>query len=230
MKASTPLQGSAADVENNEVSAKFQRNQNTNESLNKAGSLGYYWNYASTNLVKAADQSNAAFANLLSSLYNQGAGWGDDEGRDLLMPLPSGKKPDSLKYPELSWLLKNPYSSVRGRHQSPQSLSAVRSLLSLLPVEQTSDDMDISEQGDILNGSVEDFRRSKLPKGTSSETASQLAEGTIRALRDLELEEAIELHRSLRFWTNRWERPVLSWLEAGPWGKSFVMCFETITG
>jgi hypothetical protein len=216
MKSSTTLQELATDIKNDEVSAKSQLNPNTNESLNESGGLGYYWNYASTNLVRAADQSNATFATLLSSLYNPG--WGEDEGRDLLMPLPtSGKKPDSLKYPELSWLLKNPYSSVRGRHLSPQSLSAVRSLLSLLPVEQTSDDMDNSERGDIPNELIEEFRRSKLPKSTSSETASQLAEGTIRALRDLELEEAIELHRSLRFWTNRWERPVLSWLEAGPW-------------
>ncbi|KAL3913096.1 MAG: hypothetical protein SGILL_006625 [Bacillariaceae sp.] len=48
------------------------------------------------------------------------------------------------------------------------------------------------------------------------ETASQLAEGTLRAFRDLALDEAVELHASLRYWTNRWERPLLSWFEAGP--------------
>jgi hypothetical protein len=50
-----------------------------------------------------------------------------------------------------------------------------------------------------------------------NETASQLAEGTIRALRDAELDEAMELHQALEYWTLRWERPLLSWLEAGPW-------------
>jgi hypothetical protein len=58
------------------------------------------------------------------------------------------------------------------------------------------------------------------PKGisTPSETASQLAEGTIRALRDIALEEAVELQVALRYWNYRWERPLLSWLEAGPFG------------
>jgi hypothetical protein len=62
-----------------------------------------------------------------------------------------------------------------------------------------------------------------VPKGisTPSETASQLAEGTIRALRDIALEEAVELQVALRYWNYRWERPLLSWLEAGPFGKSF---------
>jgi hypothetical protein len=51
-----------------------------------------------------------------------------------------------------------------------------------------------------------------------SETASQIAEGTIRAMRDLLCDEAVELQVALRFWTERWERPVFSWLEAGPRG------------
>jgi hypothetical protein len=53
-----------------------------------------------------------------------------------------------------------------------------------------------------------------------SETASQLAEGTLRAYRDIALDEAVELHSALRYWAYRWERPLLSWLEAGPIGKS----------
>jgi hypothetical protein len=57
---------------------------------------------------------------------------------------------------------------------------------------------------------------------TPSETASQLAEGTIRALRDLALEEAVELQAALRYWNYRWERPLLSWLEAGPLGTCVV--------
>jgi len=50
----------------------------------------------------------------------------------------------------------------------------------------------------------------------NSETASQLAEGTIRALRDIALDEAVEFHDALRYWSDRWEHPMLSWLEAGP--------------
>lgn len=49
-----------------------------------------------------------------------------------------------------------------------------------------------------------------------SETASHLAEGTLRAFRDIALDEAVELHQALRYWSNRWERPLLAWLEAGP--------------
>jgi len=51
---------------------------------------------------------------------------------------------------------------------------------------------------------------------SDAETASRLAEGTIRTLRDLALDEAVELHNSLRFWNERWERPLLGWIEAGP--------------
>jgi len=47
-------------------------------------------------------------------------------------------------------------------------------------------------------------------------TASRLGEGTIRAMRDLALNEALELHHALRFWTARLERPLLYYLEFGP--------------
>ncbi|KAL7483120.1 hypothetical protein ACHAW6_008773 [Cyclotella cf. meneghiniana] len=50
----------------------------------------------------------------------------------------------------------------------------------------------------------------------NAEMASRLAEGTLRAYRDLVLDEAAELHSALHFWTLRWERPFLAWLEAGP--------------
>jgi hypothetical protein len=58
----------------------------------------------------------------------------------------------------------------------------------------------------------------RLPGAGRDEIASQVAEGTLRALRDLALEEALELNTALRFWSDRWERPLLSWLEAGPVG------------
>ena len=49
-----------------------------------------------------------------------------------------------------------------------------------------------------------------------SETASHIVEGTLRAFRDIALDEAVELHSALSYWSYRWERPFLSWLEAGP--------------
>ena len=67
---------------------------------------------------------------------------------------------------------------------------------------------------------------------TDAETASRLAAGTIRALRDLALDEAAELHASLRFWTVRWESPALSWLEAGPtaWFSERGYCHQDVGG
>ena len=38
----------------------------------------------------------------------------------------------------------------------------------------------------------------------------------IISYRDAALDEAAELHAALHFWTVRWERPRLAWLEAGP--------------
>lgn len=50
----------------------------------------------------------------------------------------------------------------------------------------------------------------------ASEMAARLTEGTLRAYRDLALDEATELHLALHHWTYRWERPFWGWLEAGP--------------
>ena len=64
---------------------------------------------------------------------------------------------------------------------------------------------------------------SSSSSSSPEETASQLTEGTLRALRDLALDEAVELHLSLRYWSDRWERPIYSWFIAGPFclfGKS----------
>jgi hypothetical protein len=73
--------------------------------------------------------------------------------------------------------------------------------------------------------------RSKGKGGMSpTETASQLAEGTLRALRDLALDEAVELKWALRYWNYRWERPLLSWLEAGPTGEPQVVLVHEILG
>ena len=49
-----------------------------------------------------------------------------------------------------------------------------------------------------------------------AEVAARLAEGALRAYRDLALDEATELHDALHHWTVRWLHPLLAWLEAGP--------------
>ena len=184
---------------------------------------------------------------------------------------------------ELGWLMRNPYTVVSGRHNvarshAPSSMNAVRSLLTLVPVQPEYsyvDELDNGSDSPTANNRRVRFRRPHSPGvdiqqpklvhtrtesagsddadqedeeekdphalplsesmtstgsvdpvhvrlgGSSSqvsdaETASRLAEGTIRALRDLALEEAVELHQALRFWTERYDRPLLSWLEAGP--------------
>lgn len=120
---------------------------------------------------------------------------------------------------------------------------AVRSLLTLVPVDQrletvheeslercekefhTHHPTTPQPQHSSLESSWTEYESQSSAKpptrnGVSpSETASQLTEGTLRALRDLALDEAVQLQGSLRFWTSRWERPLLSWLEAGPIGR-----------
>lgn len=130
-------------------------------------------------------------------------------------------------------LLQNPYNSVRGRithgsgDQYPQrraSMSAVRSLLTLVP--HVSDGLPRSgPSATDLEASYSEYptwdndvKSSRRPF-SDAETATQIAEGTLRAFRDIALDEAVELNAALRYWSNRWERPVLSWLEAGPKGK-----------
>ena len=85
------------------------------------------------------------------------------------------------------------------------------------PYEMLHDDSLVSRNRENFRR-LRPSRQNKIGVSTPSETASQLAEGTIRALRDLALEEAVELQAALRYWNYRWERPLLSWLEAGPFG------------
>ncbi|KAG7367549.1 ATP synthase regulation protein NCA2 [Nitzschia inconspicua] len=71
------------------------------------------------------------------------------------------------------------------------------------------------------NNATRDSKTSSQGSGGTNpsspdETASQLAEGTLRAYRDLALDEAVELHASLRYYSDRWERPFWSWFQAGP--------------
>ena len=123
----------------------------------------------------------------------------------------------------------NPYSNIRGHQNQPSSLEAVRSLLRVVPSVKPEQDpfphqdeeepLERQDTASSLEVSVSSLEHSpQQPVVVSrNETASQLAEGTIRALRDAELDEAMELHQALEYWTLRWERPLLSWLEAGPW-------------
>lgn len=147
-----------------------------------------------------------------------------------------------LTSPALLNLFHNPYISVRGggRHQAQtpsSSMEAVRSLLSVVPATTPGMASDhVSEASNTDSSLVEEKWLPSLPERSSqtpptssssssstsllhsspSETASQLAEGTLRACRDIALDEAVELHAALRYWSYRWERPLLSWLEAGP--------------
>jgi hypothetical protein len=166
----------------------------------------------------------------------------------------SGNIASFLKKPDLiSMLNYNPYIGVRGGRYNhpapPSSMSAVRSLLSVVPLDASTttkfdlDVVSIPAHGDSIHsdggiggvgghdtpipGSTpsSSTKRFSMPaiaaaSSTPSETASQLAEGTVRAFRDIALDEAVELHNALRYWSYRWERPLLSWLEAGPTGKS----------
>jgi len=212
-------------------------------------------------------------ANADAALLPDAGGGGDDSTAPSYAKKPSSSFTRHMTSNDLASLLfQNPYNSVRGRGhamQSSSSLSAVRSLLTVLPKQQHHpsqldvpslrlfpdevdsaaaattptrldrgrekapsygelDDIDMTEVEYVPNDKSGDTKayhphrrpsRGSVPWVSSSETASQVAEGTIRALRDLALDEAVELHIALRFWTERWERPVLSWLEAGPRGK-----------
>lgn len=193
---------------------------------------------------------------------------------------------------DLLWMFrhdKNPYSAVRGRDTQPSAMTAVRSLVALVPTTSNNDYYErsvlrrasshglsahlgdeteveyspdtswsinkrkgVSAEPEAIRASpppppTYEIRREKSDYSTAtrrsssksingrrskavsaSETASQLAEGTIRALRDLALDEAVELQTALRFWNDRWERPLLSWLEAGPLGAFWLFCHNSL--
>ncbi|GAX20381.1 hypothetical protein FisN_9Hh094 [Fistulifera solaris] len=146
-----------------------------------------------------------------------------------------------LRRADFAAIFQNPYSSVRGlNYQQPSSLTAVRNLLSVVAPDDEENAMvgddestsssenddpahdlyfleDVTESAPLLESSRPE-ERVTTAKGsmTPTATASQLAEGTLRALRDLALDEAVALNAALHYWTRRWERPFLGWLEAGP--------------
>jgi hypothetical protein len=193
-----------------------------------------YWDYANESLAQTAERTYSTISSYLPTFTTH-----DEPHLNPIvmenLPLqatPPTKTNLNRRKPFSSplALFKNPHISVRGggnyqphRHSSMQ---AVRSLLNVVPVVDMDDDVSqaSSEQGDsIVSDSYPSWTRdvssrmAQTPStSSSSETASQLAEGTVRAFRDLCLDEAVELHKALRYWSYRWERPLLSWLEAGP--------------
>ena len=168
-----------------------------------------YWNYASDSVQSAASSTYSAVSSMLSSIYY-----------DSSESTPSQPMASKVSRKDLAWILQNPYNTVRGRNVEPTSLSAVRSLLTVVPQPETPARLPAvhEESQSSLGASGEVFR--KRPFVSDAETASQLAEGTLRALRDMTLDEGVQLHQALRYWNDRWERPALSWLEAGPMGRS----------
>jgi len=151
-----------------------------------------------------------------------------------------------LASPAVLNLFHNPYVAVRGvgsnrqAHKPSSSMEAIRSLINAVPAIDIADfpsdaSSSMHHTEPSLGGTISgegSSSRGMLPSSTHlsaryqpasvarqsspSETASQLAEGTLRAFRDIVLDEAVELHKALRYWSYRWERPLLSWLEAGP--------------
>ena len=186
-----------------------------------------YWDYANQSLAQTAEQTYSTISSYLPTFTTR------DEPHlnptvveNLpLQPTPPTKTNLSRRksFSSPLALFQNPHISVRGgRHYQPHnrsSMQAVRSLLDVVPIDdiEDNDSQASSEQGDsIVSDSHPSWTAQTPSTSSSSETASQLAEGTIRAFRDLCLDEAVELHKALRYWSYRWERPFLSWLEAGP--------------
>ena len=169
-------------------------------------SIDNYWNYASSKVYGTLDQANATLAGMVSSLYTSSPADTNLLSVSMEASAPQEQKqpPDSTKtlssvwksatkYPDMHWMLRNPYTSIRGRHHSPQSVDAVRSLLALVPVEETkhraqTEKINISpandDDGDGDSSTEDDSDLILgLPSDSSlttrSETASQLAEGKL---------------------------------------------------
>mmetsp|Transcript_14324 Transcript_14324/g.21697 ORF Transcript_14324/g.21697 Transcript_14324/m.21697 type:complete len:833 (+) Transcript_14324:561-3059(+) len=101
----------------------------------------------------------------------------------------------------------------RGSHEEELSGEGFLPNISYNSTESSSD-VNLKGYVKIPQSGQHGMRRSITV--SQEETASRLGEGTIRALRDIALDEALELHQCLRFWTQRWERPSLYYLEFAP--------------
>jgi hypothetical protein len=227
-------------------------------STNTMFSLAKTWTIGDSTEVPYAEQVPYDADRDMASPRSGSASTGNSAGG----PSPRRRAANTIG---LSSILQNPYNSVRGRHHHPSSMSAVRSLITLVPLDDDGDSVDekydaefnegvmdsrlgtVKEEERYEHGEGEVLDDDTLPPAletswsdnrdrtrqrnqqrrttvSSAETASQLAEGTLRALRDMALDEAVELHQALHFWSDRWERPILSWLEAGPAGTYRSVC------
>lgn len=179
----------------------------------KSWTSTYYLDYTTSSLQNAYESTSislSSIADVLSSIFERPRSH-----------VPGGThiQAQPAVYSGVGWMFQqNPYRNIRGQywHDQPSSRSPIRNLISAIHVDGTPPlrDRESSSQLDASSHSAP-----SAAVVSHSETASQLAEGLVRALRDAELEEAMELHVSLQYWTKRWDRPILSWLEAGPWGK-----------
>jgi hypothetical protein len=221
-------------------------------SSSSSWSMPSYWNYAQDSMQSAVDQTYSAVGSMVSSVYHGSPPGSVDGESPVVENLPvsprNSNSSSMLTSHTLLNLFQNPYISVRGgglvQQSRRSSIEAVRSFLSVVPPVSDINDHTSeasSSHTDSLEGQARSFfwpsyngDRSRQPYHNSSvqvsgplhaspsETASQLAEGTLRAFRDVALDEAVELHEALRYWSYRWERPILSWLEAGPTGMNYL--------
>ena len=93
----------------------------------------------------------------------------------------------------------------RSRRQS------IRSIMSSLELSQV--DPDVEEGDGIAMDNPNVSEASSKPESSDlfgsvsdAEKASKLAEGSILILRDMILDDGVQLNESLRFWNDRWER------------------------
>jgi hypothetical protein len=173
-----------------------------------------YWDYANKSLAETAEQTYSTISSYLPTFTTHNV----IENLPLQPPSTTKTKINRQKaFTSPLALFQNTYTGFRGgRHYQPHrhsSMEAVRSLLNVVPVVDMDDDASqaSSEHGDSIVSDSHVSSRNVQTPSSSSETASQLAEGTIRAFRDLCLDEAVELHRALRYWSLRVDRPLLSW-------------------
>jgi len=114
----------------------------------------------------------------------------------------------------------------RGRHRGWSWSWSVDSLQSLSMKKEDKDwfeEDSVASSADQHGKITSSFSSSDHPNNhqtrhrtiANAETASRLGEGTVVALRDLVLDEALDLHYALRYWTLRLDRPFLYYLESG---------------
>ncbi len=111
------------------------------------------------------------------------------------------------------------FTPENSKNNSGDNGTGTQNLNSLNPSNNTSQK---SLQRSTINKRTIQSRNNNRIKLSNAESASQLAEGTLRSLRDLALEEALELYHSLEHWNHRLEHPLLARLELYPSGQKYT--------